>query len=306
MKLKLSMKGIFVLLAYIIFIGHYMSAQSQAAVNASEGGYGMLKTNLAVDYNHTWNRLDNSFSARASYEFFSNRKFTVTANARYQSVEANFRPGNLSDGFQAGEIGLNGVHIFGQTGFTSTFRTRLWGKPIMAMAMANAEWGQGGFARVSGIALGILMLRANRDTQFGLGPLVMLNTSSKIPAFLVFMYRHRIDSRWQINLYGGMFGVDYTPTPRNLLSIGADVDVKSFYFRPHDGRLPDKCRFTSTSFRPMVKFRRQLARNLFFSLQGGVAVRMSCRVNGVTGKTEYFDCHQKVAPFVQSGVSYTL
>ena len=300
------MRRFFLLLAYIIFIGHCGSAQSQAAVSASEGGYGMLKTNIAVDYNHTWNRVDNGFSARASYEFFKNSKFTVTANARYQSVEANFRPGDLSDGFHADEIGLNGVHVFGQTGLTSTFRSRLWGKPLMAMAMANAEWGQGGFARVSGLAMGILMLRANRDTQFGLGPLVMLNTSSKIPAFLVFMYRHRIDSRWLINLYGGMFGVDYTPSQRDMLSAGADVDVKSFYFKPYDERLPGKCRFTYTSFRPMVKYRRLLARNLYFTLQGGIAVKMSCRVNGVTGRTEYFTCRQKVAPFVQSGVSYTL
>ena len=80
------MKRFFLLLAYIIFIGHCGSAQSQAAVSASEGGYGMLKTNIAVDYNHTWNRVDNGFSARASYEFFKNSKFTVTANVRYQTV----------------------------------------------------------------------------------------------------------------------------------------------------------------------------------------------------------------------------
>ncbi|MDE7470240.1 MAG: hypothetical protein K2M57_02200 [Paramuribaculum sp.] len=300
------MKRIITLLAAIVSIWGCVSAQSQAAVNASEGGYGMLKTNVAIDYNHTWNRVDNGFSARASYEFFRNRKFTVTANARYQSVEANFRSGDLSDGFQAAEIGLNGVHIFGQTGFTSTFRTQLGGKPLMAMAMANAEWGQGGFARVSGIAMGILMLRASRDTQFGLGPLVMLNTSSKIPAFLVFMYRHRIDSRWLINLYGGMFGVDYTPTRRDMLSAGADVDVKSFYFKPEYERLPGKCRFTYTSFRPMVKYRRQLSGNLNFTLQGGFAVKMSCRANGVTSRKVYFDCRQKVAPFVQTGVTYTM
>ena len=50
-----------------------VSAQSQAAVNVSEGGYGMLKTNIGVDYEHVWGMAGDCFSARVSYELFSNR-----------------------------------------------------------------------------------------------------------------------------------------------------------------------------------------------------------------------------------------
>lgn len=103
-----------------------------------------------------------------------------------------------------------------------------------------------------------------------------------------------------------MFGVEYTPSPNNLFCIGADIDVKAFYFKPKHNDLPSHCRFTSTSFRPMIKYRRKLAQNLFFDLQGGGALKMSCRVNGVTGSKEYFDCHQKPTAFIQTGVSYSL
>lgn len=300
------MKSIWLTLSFTLLARLPLLAQSQTTVNVSERNYGLLKTNIGMTYDHGWGAIEDGFSARSSYEFFRNQRFTATANVRYASTELSFLPNDLSHGFNPDEIHLNGTHLFGQTGFTSTFKSTLWGKPIIALAMVNAEWGQGGFARVSGIAMGFLMLRANRTTQFGIGPLAMINTSSKIPACLVFMYRHKFNDKWGINLYGGMFGVDYTPTANNLFSIGADIDVKSFYFKPNSELLPEKCRFTSTSFRPMAKFRRRLSPNLYFDLQSGVVIKMSCRVNGVSGTKTYFDCHQKAVPFIQSGISYSL
>ena len=176
----------------------------------------------------------------------------------------------------------------------------------MAMAMINSEWDEGGFARVSGIAMGLIMLRVNRNTQFGIGPMVMVNTCSKLPAFLIFMYRHRFNDKWLINLYGGMFGIDYNPTKNNLISIGADIDVKAFYFKPNDASLPTKCRFTSTSFRPMIKYRRRLIQNLYFDFQGGISMKMSCKINGVSNSKELINCNQKAYPFLQTSVSFAL
>lgn len=281
-------------------------AQTEADVNVSQGGYGMVRTNITTGYDHNWGKITNSYATRVSYEFLRNSRFTLTANARYASVETDFDASDFSGGYSPQAIGLNGTHMIGQAGFTGMYRTTLFGRPFMAMAMLNSEWGQGGFARISGIAMGLIMLRANRDTQFGIGPLALLNSTSKIPAFLVFMYRHRINEKWLINLYGGMLGIDYTPTRHNLFSAGADVDVKAFYFRPHDPTLPSKCRFTYTTVRPSLRYRRTLARHLYLDIQGGVAVRMSCRVNGVTGTKEYIRCHQKAAPFLHIGASYSL
>ena len=104
----------------------------------------------------------------------------------------------------------------------------------------------------------------------------------------------------------GIFGVDYTPTHNDLFALGADVDVKSFCFRPKDERLPKKARFSSASVRPMLKYRRRLLPNLYLDLQGGVALKMSCRVTGATGTHKYLDCNRKPSPFIQAGVSYAL
>lgn len=279
--------------------------QTQSDVNVSESGYGLVKTNITVDYGHGWGAVQDCFATRVSYEFLRNKKFTVTANARYTSTEVSYTDNDLNSGFSPNEIGLNGTHIMVQAGVTSTFRTRLFGKPFAAMAMVNSEWSNG-FARVSGIAMGMIMLRANQNTQFGLGPLVMVNTCSKMPAFLVFMYRHKFNDKWLINLYGGMFGVDYTPTRKDLISIGADIDVKAFYFKPQNELLPIKCRYTATSLRPMAKYKRRLVDNLYFSLQCGMMVKMSCRITGTCSSKELIDCHNKIAPFVQVGASYSL
>ncbi len=193
-----------------------------------------------------------------------------------------------------------------QLGATASVRTKLFGKPVMGIAMLNTEWAVGGFERISGTIMGMIMLKATQSTQFGIGPLAMINTTSKIPAFLVFVYRHRFNEKLALNLYGGMFGLDYNPNRNNLLSIGADIDVKGFYFKPKQEDLPEMCRFTYTSFRPMIKYRLRLRQNFYLDVQGGVALPMSCRVNGKNGSKEYFECNQKPSPFLQGGISYSL
>lgn len=287
-------------------LGLDMSGQSQTDINVSKNRNRPLKTNINATYDYGGGVINSEFATKVSYELFRNSHFTVTANARCTSVKIDFKEDDLSIGLDPDEIGLNGTHLFGQAGFTSIFRSRLFGRPFMAMATLNSEWGEGGFAKVSGIGMGLIMLKANRDTQFGLGPLVMINTCSKMPAFLVFMYRHKFNELWKINLYGAMLSIDYTPTPNDLICMGADVDVKAFYFKPNGELLPDKCRFTSTSFRPMAKYRRKLTDNLSFGIQSGVRIKMACRANGVSGPKEYFKCRQNIDSFVQTNISYSL
>ena len=51
------MKKLLLLMIFSILITPISAlAQSQAAVNVSEGGYGILKTNIGVDYEHGWGK----------------------------------------------------------------------------------------------------------------------------------------------------------------------------------------------------------------------------------------------------------
>lgn len=56
----------------------------------------------------------------------------------------------------------------------------------------------------------------------------------------------------------------------------------------------------------MLKYHRRMIQNLYLDVQAGAAIKMSCRVNGVTGTKEFFHCHRKAAPFVQTSMSYSL
>lgn len=294
----------FVFLFITIIAGIHCRAQETKDVPVDN--YGLVKTNIRVAYDYTNASVSDHFNARVSYEFFKNQKFTLTANANYNSLQADFHTDELPIGYDPQQMNMNKTHLYGLFGVSASFRSQLFGRPFMAFATMSADWGDKRFQRVSGIAMGMFMLRANRNTQFGLGPLVLINSTTKIPAFLVFMYRHRFNDTFAINLYGGMFGLDCTPTKSDLITIGGDIDVRSFYFRPNHADLPDKCRYTNTNFRPGIKYKRRLATNLYGEIQGGVILKMSSRVTGVSGTKRYFDIPMPTRPFIQAAINYAL
>ena len=290
----------------LLFVPIGADAQAGGDSKVSREGYGMVKTNLTTAHYSGWGNVKDGVQAKISYEMVSNKAFTLTANAQYSSAEVDFKASDLSKGYDPDLINLNGSHYMEQIGFTSTVRAKMFGKPFMGIVKADTEWDGKDFARVSGTVVGLFMLRTTKRTQFGIGPLAMINTSSSLPAFVMFLYRHRFNEKWLLNLYGGLLTCDYTPTQNDLISFGADVDVKSFYFSPNDSTLPKRSRFKYTSFRPMVKYRRRLAQNFYFDAQAGVALKISSRVNGVSGSKEYLKCRQKPTPFLQIGASYSL
>lgn len=259
---------------------------------------------MAYDYTHA--SISDHFNARVSYEFLKNQKFTLTANINYNSLQADFSNDELPTGYDPQQMNMNKTHLYGQIGVSASFRSNIFGRPFMAFGTLSADMGDRRFQRVSGIAMGMFMLRANRDTQFGIGPLVLINSTSKVPAFIVFMYRHRFNDNLAVNLYGGMFGLDYTPTKSDLITIGGDIDVRSFYFRPNHIDLPERCRYTNTNFRPGVKYKRRLATNFYGEIQGGVILKMSSRVTGISGTKRYFDVPMPARPFIQVAFNYAL
>lgn len=289
-----------------LFLTTSVSAQNETDIKISSGGYGLVKTNIAISYDHPWGPVTDGFSARVSYEFIKKRHITLSGNLRYNSVSTNFSKSDIGNVLDPEEINLNGRHAMGSIGLTATANTILFGKPLIGLGMINSEWGKGGFNRISATIMAILMIRANNTTQFGIGVLGLINTTSKVPVFPVFMYRHKFNEQWRLNIYGGMFGMEYTPTKNDLVSIGADIDVKSFYFKQPLNELPRTCRYTQTNFRPMMKYRRKIIPNLYLDAQAGYSINMSTRINGVNGTKEYIKISQNPHPFVLLSASYSL
>lgn len=296
------------LLTVLLLLSCFLSAQAQLdmvqAVNESD--YGMVRTNLALSYDRTFGSVPDNVSARVSYQIVKKPFLTFSANVRFNTLWANFDSSQLSKPLNAWDIGLDGNHTYGSFGFTATGFLPLFGKPLALLAVGNAEWSNHCFGRISGLIGGVYLFKLSKDTQFGVGPLFMINTASKIPVFPVVVYRHRFSDRFAINVYGGLFGMEYKPDENNMLTFGADLDVHSFYFKPHVEGWPEKCRFTMTSLRPALKFKHSFFKNFYGEVQAGVSFKISGRVSGVTGKARYLEFEEKPSFFLKATVSYSL
>ena len=281
-------------------------SQLELIESVNESDYGMVKTNLTFGYDHAFGAVPDNITGRISYQIIKKPFLTFSANARLNTLWANFDSKNLSKDLDAWDIGLNGNHSYGSFGFTATGFLPLFGKPLALLAIGNAEWSSHCFGRISGIVGGAYIFKLNKHTQFGVGILGMINTASKIPVFPIFIYRHRFNPQFAINIYGGLFGLEYKYSENNLITLGADLDVRSFYFKPGVEGWPDKCRFTMTSLRPALKYKHRFFKNFYGEAHAGVSFKISGRVSGVTGKARYLDFSETPSFFLKGVLSYAL
>lgn len=300
------MTRIISLLILSMALSYSAGAQDTSGTDNGNSGYRTSRFNAAISYGHDWQQsVSDTYAARVSYEFLRTRHFSLTANGGYTLNKASFSDEDISYSLSPQAIGMNGCHNTWQLGLMASFRTVLFDKPVVGAAIVNSDWAAGGFAKVSGIVFGMVMLRSDRDTQFGIGPLFLINTNGKLPALLTFLFRHRFNEKWLVNLSGGLFAMEYSPTKNDLISVGMDIGYKSFYFNPSTADLPDKLRFLSVAFRPMVRYSRDIVANLSLDVRAGLSVNIVNRATGTTGTKKYLDIHQQRAyPFVQAGASY--
>ncbi len=72
------------LLLFLIFTLDFNThCMAQVSQDVPADSYGMVKTNMKVSYDYTNGSVSDHFNARVSYEFFKNRRFTLTANTNY-------------------------------------------------------------------------------------------------------------------------------------------------------------------------------------------------------------------------------
>ena len=273
-------------------------------VNNSD--YGMVNTNLTLGYDHQFGVVPDNITGQVSYQIVKKQFLTFSVNGRLNTLWANFDRDQLSKDIDPWDIGLNGNHSYGSFGFTATGFLPLFGKPLALLAIGNAEWSNHCFGRISGLVGGAYIFKLTKDTQIGIGPLFMINTASKIPVLPVFIYRHKFSEKFAVNIYGGLFALEYKPWQNGMLKLAADLDVRSFYFKPEVEGWPKKCRFTMTSLRPAVKYKHRLAPNFYGEAQVGVGFKISGRISGVTGKTRYLDFSARPSLFLKAMISYAL
>ena len=290
-------------------------AQFELMPEVSNSDYGLIRTNLTFGYDHTFGSVPDNVTGRVSYQIVNKQWLKFSANARFNTIWSNFEDSQLKvpdkdapveEPLDAWGIGMNGNHVYGSVGFTAMGFVPLFGHPLAVVAMGNVEWSSHCFGRWSGAIGGIYLFKVTKDTQFGVGPVFLLHTSSKIPVLPFIVYRHRFSEKVALNIYGGLFGVEVAMSPKDHLVAGADIDVRSFYFKPGIEGWPATTRFTMALFRPNIKYRRKLFPNFYGELEAGVAFKISGRITGAAGTREYLQFTEKPAFFVKAGLSYSL
>lgn len=279
------------------------------AQNAA-GGSGIPSlpgTGVEMSYNKTQGNITDDFTARAAYKFCSGKNFSISANARYHYMNADFSDAGSDNEVESLHgLGMDGSHNVYQLGVNALYHTKLFGKPFMAVGMITSDFSNEGFERINFMGGGVFMLTMTRKTQFGLGAFLLLNTASRWPLFPMVVYHHDFNPSLSLNIYGRTFGLDYTLTKQDRVTAGFDIDSRTFYFRPDAEGLPETCRYTSTLFRPMLKYRRTLTKGLNACIEAGEEMKVSSRIYGRNGTKRYMDVKQPSKPFVQVSVEYIL
>ena len=300
------MRVIVLSLMMLLLSDNLIFAQFDINPPVTESGYGMVRTNITAGYDHTFGAVPDCLSGKVTYEIVKKPYLTFSANARFNTLWANFADTQLSESYDAWGIGLNGNHTYGSFGFTALGFLPLFGKPLAILAIGNAEWSNHCFGRISGLAGAVYIFKMTKDTQIGVGPVLIIHTSSKIPVFPGIVLRHKFNDKLALNIYGGLFAMEWKPTANDMFSCGADLDTRSFYFKPGVEGWPDKCRFTMTLFRPNFKYKRRLARNFYGEVQTGVAFKMSGRVTSATRSKSYLNFHESPSFVLKAAISWSL
>lgn len=282
----------------------------------SNSDYGMVRTNLTFGYEHAFGSVPDNFTGKVSYQAVNKPFLSLSVNARFNTLWSNFYDSQLTlpkkpvwtsgEAPDAWRIGLNGNHSYGAFGFTALGFLPVFHHPLAILAIGNAEWSNHCFGRISGLFGAVYIIKNNPTTQFGVGAVWILHTSSRFPVLPGIVYRHKISDKLLFSLYGSIIGLQFKPDEKNFFELGGDLDVKSFYFKPEIEGWPETCRFTMTSFRPALKYRRQLAPNFYGEAMAGVAFKVSGHITSATHSRSYLDFHEHPSFFLKAQLSYSL
>lgn len=191
-----------------------------------------------------------------------------------------------------------------QASVNAMYTTRAFGKPLVAFVNVNADASQWGVERVSGVGAAILMLKANRTTQFGLGGIVLVNTTSRIPFFVIPTYRHVFSPRWTINLNYPFFAMQYTPDKRNTIGAGFTIDTYKSWQRPGSSALPKTVFCRKSLFKTGLNYDCKLSESLTLMAQAGWEYTMKGGVYTANGRHLIYDLNHQKGLYLHAGVTF--
>lgn len=183
------------------------------------------------------------------------------------------------------------------------FRSALGNKPLVIISNIGIDASQWGFQRISGIAAALLMIKSTPHTQFGVGPLLMLNTTSRIPFLVVATYRHVYSPLWTLNINYPFFGMQYTPSEKHTIAGGFTFDTDYYWVRPDNEKLPKTAFFRRSLLRTGLNYDMKLTPTLTFTAQTGWEYTMAGGLYTSNGRHLLYDLNHPNGPYAQFRVT---
>lgn len=226
------------------------------------------------------------------------RKLMLGISGRY-----DYNNEHLS-GLSHDEVRIDDNHHSFKGSINVMYRSTLWNKPLVVFANVGVDASQWGAERMSGIGAALLMLKATRETQFGVGPLLMLNTTSRVPFLFVATYRHVYSPQWTLNLNYPFFGMQYTPNGKHTIAGGFAFDADYYWVRPDNDKLPRTVFFRRSLLRTGVNYDMHISPTLTFNAQTGWEYTMAGGLYTANGRHLIYDLNHPNGPYAHIGISF--
>lgn len=283
---------------FVLCVGMLMLAQCSVVVCAQQLPLGWnikAEVNSSASQSYTMKHRDGEKWAtgncgedvrtrvNAGYSFKAARPLTLGLSARYEYVDEHV------SNIPAAQIAWRDNHHTFRANVNAMFQSRLWGKPFVGLAYVGTDFSRWGAERVSGIGAALLMLKATRETQFGLGGLLLVNTTSSIPFIPIAVYRHVFSPRWTLNLNYPFYSMQYTPSPRHAIGAGFTVDTYGYWLRPDDKDIPRTVFYRRSLLKTGLNYDWHITPQLSLTAQGGWEYTMNGGIYTANGRHQLYE-----------------
>lgn len=207
-------------------------------------------------------------------------------------------------GLSDDDVHLDDNHHSFKGSLNVMYRSKLWNKPLVVFANMGMDASQWGVERFSGMGAALLMLKATKETQLGVGPIVMLNTTSRIPFFFVATYRHVYSPQWTLNLNYPFLSMQYTPSPKHTIAGGFTIDTDYYWVRPSNDALPQTVFFRRSLLRTGFNYDYRISPTLTFTAQTGWEYTMAGGLYTANGRHLIYDLNHPNGPYAHLRVSF--
>lgn len=227
-------------------------------------------------------------------------RFQLYANVQYASYVFD-----CPDGQSA--IFQDDSYSHYQGGFTASYLTTLFNRPLVLGADIFADGWNGGWGILQGRMVAALVLAQNKQTAFSLGLVGM--THGRVPVLPVISYWHRFaDPRWSIDItLPSQMYLRYQ-WENQRISAGASMSSSNFYLSTSLPGAPSVCLYSEAVTKPEIMYEYIINKHFYLSARAGINVLMSGELYSRSRKEldTAIEMERSATPFFNVGVSYSL